>query len=212
MNDLDDHDGAGSAPAVRGRGSGRAGGARRQLRPTDVKRLNRAWRRDTHNRLAMIVESVTGPFNVGSILRTAAAFGVERMWLAGNTTPPTNPKVQKTALGTDRFVAWEEGVSPGEAVRAAREDGFRVVAVELTGDARPLHEADLTGDVCLAVGSEDHGCSPALLDAADAVCYIPQTGRVGSLNVAIAAAIALAEVRRREWASLPAGTIPSGPA
>jgi rRNA methylases len=197
MNDLSDD--AGRPPA---RGRGPAG--RRQLRATDVKRLNRAWRRATGSRLAMIVESVTGPFNVGSIFRTAAAFGVERIWLAGNTTPPSNPKAQKTALGTDRYVAWEEGVSPGAAVRAARQDGFRVVAVELTGDARPLHEADLAGDVCLAVGSEDHGCSPALLEAADAVCYIPQTGRVGSLNVAVAAAIALAEARRREWASLPA--------
>jgi tRNA (guanosine-2'-O-)-methyltransferase len=54
--------------------------------------------------------------------------------------------------------------------------------------------------VCLAVGGEDHGCSPALLAAVDAVAYIPQIGRVGSLNVAVAAAVALAEARRREWA------------
>ena len=64
----------------------------------------------------------------------------------------------------------------------------------------PLHEAPLTGDICLALGNEDHGCSAALLAAADAVAYIPQTGRVGSLNVATAAAIGLAEVLRREWA------------
>ncbi len=190
-------------------GGGRRGGPRRQLRPTDVKRLNRAWRRETHGRLALIVESVTGPFNVGSIFRTAAAFGVDRIWLAGNSVGPGNAKVQKTALGCDRFVAWEEGVAPREAVRQAREDGYRVVAVELTGDAVPLHEAELEGDVCLAVGGEDHGCSPALLEAVDAVCYIPQTGRVGSLNVAVAAAIALAEVRRREWAARP-GVVPGG--
>ncbi|GIH95894.1 TrmH family RNA methyltransferase [Planobispora siamensis] len=175
---------------------------RRQLRPTDVKRLNRTWRRSTEGRLALIVESVTGPFNIGSIFRTAAAFGVERVRLAGNATPPTNPKAQKTALGTDRLVSWEEPVPVVEAVRASRAEGFRVVAVELTGDAVPLHAADLTGDVCLVVGSEDHGCSPALLEAADAVCYIPQVGRVGSFNVAVAAAIAVAEVRRQEWAGL----------
>ena len=192
-----------------GRRAARPGGPRRQLRPTDVKRLNRAWRRETHGRLALIVESVTGPFNVGSIFRTAAAFGEDRIWLAGNTVGPANPKVQKTALGCDRFVRYEEGVTPRDAVRAAREDGYRVVAVELTGDAVPLHEADLAGDVCLVVGGEDHGCSPALLEAVDAVCYIPQTGRVGSLNVAVAAAIALAEVRRREWAARP-GVVPGG--
>lgn len=174
---------------------------RRQLRQTDVKRLNRAWRHSTHNRLAMIVESVTSPFNVGSIFRTAAAFGVERIWLAGNAAPPTTPKAQKTALGTDRLVPWQDPVPGAEAVRAAKDDGFTVIAVELTGDAVPLHEAPLDGDVCLVVGSEDHGCSPALLQAVDSVCYIPQVGRVGSINVAIAAAIALAEARRREWAA-----------
>ncbi|WP_433356678.1 TrmH family RNA methyltransferase [Microtetraspora malaysiensis] len=174
---------------------------RRQLRPTDVKRLNRTWRRATGSRLALILESVTGPFNVGSVFRTAAAFGVETIWLAGNATPPTNPKAQKTALGTDRLVEWHEPVPAVDAVRAAKEAGYRVVAVELTGDAAPLHEASLGGDVCLVVGSEDHGCSPALLEAADAVAYIPQVGRVGSLNVSVAAAIALAEARRQEWAA-----------
>jgi tRNA (guanosine-2'-O-)-methyltransferase len=177
-------------------------GPRRQLRATDVKRLNRSWRRRTEGRLALILDSVTGPFNVGSVFRTAAAFGVETIWLAGNATPPTNPKAQKTALGTDRLVEWHEPVPAPQAVQAARKEGFRVLAVELTGDAVPLPAARLDGDVCLVVGSEDHGCSPALLEAADGVLYIPQVGRVGSLNVAVAAAIVLAEARRQEWESM----------
>ena len=57
---------------------------RRQLRPTDVKRLNRTWRRRTEDRIGLLVESVTQPFNIGSIMRTAAAFGVEHLWLAGS--------------------------------------------------------------------------------------------------------------------------------
>lgn len=174
--------------------------SRRQLRPTDVKRLNRTWRRRTEDRVGLLVESVTQPFNIGSIMRSAAAFGVDHLWLAGNATPPTHPNARKTALGTDRLVAWDPAVPVADAVKAVRAGGFRIVAVELTGDAVPLHEAPLDGDVCLAVGGEDHGCSPALLAAADAVAYIPQVGRVGSLNVAVATAIALAEARRREWA------------
>jgi tRNA (guanosine-2'-O-)-methyltransferase len=176
---------------------------RRQLRPTDVKRLNRTWRRSTENRLAMIVESVTGPFNIGSVFRSAAAFGVAQIWLAGNATPPTNPKAGKTALGTDRLVSWKDGLTAVEAVTEAKADGYAVLAIELTADAVPLHRADLDRDVCLVVGSEDHGCSPALLEAADGVCYIPQVGRVGSFNVAVAAAIALAEARRQEWSKQP---------
>src|SRR5262252_6270357 len=169
-------------------------GAPRQLRATDVKRLNREWRRRTEGRLALLLDSVSQPFNVGSIVRTAAAFGAECVWLCGNTPP-----LGRTALGTDRFLQSFREPSPAAAAKAAAEAGFRVVAVELASSAVPLAEAPLVGDVCLAIGNEDHGCSPALLAAVSAVAYIPQTGRVGSLNVAVAAAIAMAETRRREW-------------
>jgi tRNA (guanosine-2'-O-)-methyltransferase len=172
---------------------------RRPLDPTGIKRLNRTWRRAAGNRVGLLLDSVTQPFNVGSIIRSAAAFGAERLWLAGNTADPAHPSARKTGLGTGRLLSWEQQDSAAAAVKAAADAGFRVVAVELTADAVPLHEADLDGDICLAIGNEDHGCSPALLAAVDGVTYIPQPGRVGSLNVAVAAAIALAEIRRREW-------------
>ncbi|MGH3321621.1 MAG: TrmH family RNA methyltransferase [Streptosporangiaceae bacterium] len=171
----------------------------RQLRTTDVKRLNRTWRRRTHARLGLLVDSVTSPFNLGSVVRSAATFRVERVWLAGNTGEPSHPSARKVSLGTERTLRFERVHRPADAAAAARVEGFRVVAVELTGDADPLHLAPLDGDVCLAVGNEDHGCSPALLAAVDAAVYIPQVGRVGSLNVAVAAAVAFAETRRREW-------------
>jgi tRNA (guanosine-2'-O-)-methyltransferase len=176
-------------------------GPPRQLRPTDVKRLNRSWRRATHARLALLLDSVTQPFNVGAMVRSAAVFGVERVWLCGNSALPDHPSAGKTALGTDRLLTWEREPSPVAAAKAASAAGLCVVAIELADGAIPLHEAPLAGDVCLAFGNEDHGCSPALLAVADAVGYIPQVGRVGSLNVAAAAAIALAEARRREWSA-----------
>jgi len=182
-------------------GTVRGEGTPRQLRPTDVKRLNREWRRRTEGRLALLLDSVSQPFNVGSIVRSAAALGVESVWLCGNTPDLDLPAVGKTALGTDRFLASYREPSPAAAAKAAAEDGFRVVAVELASGAAPLFDAPLGGDVCLAIGNEDHGCSPALLAAVSSAAYIPQVGRVGSLNVAVAAAIALAEARRREWTS-----------
>ena len=174
-------------------------GPPRQLRPTDVKRLNRDWKRRTGGRLALILDSVAQPFNVGSIVRTAAAFGAEKLWLCGNTPDLSLPSVGKTALGTDRFLQAVREPSPAAAAKAAREEGFTVVAVELATGALPLGDAPLDGDICLAIGNEDHGCSPALLAAVGSVAYIPQPSRVGSLNVAVAAGIAMAEVRRREW-------------
>ncbi len=164
-----------------------------------MKRLNREWRRRTEGRLALLLDSVSQPFNVGSIVRTAAAFGVESMWLCGNTPDLDLPAVGKTALGTDRFLSAVRSPSPVIAAKEAAADGYRVVAVELASGAVPLFDAPLDGDVCLAIGNEDHGCSPALLSAVHSVAYIPQVGGVGSLNVGVAAAIALAEARRREW-------------
>jgi tRNA (guanosine-2'-O-)-methyltransferase len=136
---------------------------------------------------------------VGSIVRSAAAFGAEQLWLCGNTAPFGHPGVAKTALGTQRLIRATQEPDPVAAAKAAAAQGLRVVALELAAGAVPLHEAPLDGDVCLAVGNEDHGCTAALLAVADAVTYIPQPGRVGSLNVAVAAAVAMAEVRRRNW-------------
>jgi len=171
----------------------------RQLGPTEIKRLNRSWRQRTEARIGLLLDSVGQPFNLGSIIRTAAAFGVERIWLCGDTASPDHPQARRTALGTGRLVTLEHEPGAAAAAAAARSEGMRVIAVELAQDATPLHEAPLDGDVCLALGHEDRGCSAALLAEADAVVYIPQLGRVGSLNVAAAAAIALAEARRREW-------------
>ena len=174
-------------------------GAPRQLRPTEVKRLNREWRRASGTRLALLLDSVAQPFNVGSIIRTAAAFSAEHVWLCGSTAPLRHPGVAKTALGTQRLVEATLEPNPVAAAKAASAAGLRVVAVELATGAVPLPAAPLDGDVCLALGNEDHGCTAALLAVADAVTYIPQSGRVGSLNVAVAAAVAMAEARRRAW-------------
>jgi tRNA (guanosine-2'-O-)-methyltransferase len=104
-------------------------------------------------------------------------------------------------MGTDRFVEVVDGVTAADAIGAAREEGFHVVGVELASGARPLHELPLAAATCLVMGNEDHGVSSAALAACDSLAYLPLVGKVGSLNVATAAAIALYEVRRREWAA-----------
>lgn len=171
----------------------------RQLDGTGLKRLHRAWRDRTSGRLALILDGLGTPANVGAIVRTAAAYRVERLWLAGATPLPSAPGVAKTALGTDRYVPWEAVATGADAVAAAHDDGFDVVGLELCDDAVPLHELHLPDAVCLTVGHEDHGLARATLEACDHVAFLPLLGRVGSLNVATAAALAIYEVRRRSW-------------
>jgi tRNA (guanosine-2'-O-)-methyltransferase len=175
----------------------------RQLGPTDLKRLHREWNRRTEGRVALLLDSVESPFNIGGIVRTAAAFRVEHLYLAGSTLSPAHAKAGKTAMGTERYLTWSTYERGPEAADAARADGFRVVGLELAVGAVPLHQLDPGGDVCIAVGHEDHGLAPATLAACDLVGFIPQLGRVGSLNVSTATAIAVYEFRRRDWTEPP---------
>ena len=169
-----------------------------QLDSTGLKRLHREWRRRGHPPLALMLDRVQSPFNIGAIVRTASAERVERLYLI-ETASPDAPKAAKTAMGTERYLAWTAFDDPASAVAAARRDGYRLVAVELASGATPLHELDLTGPVALTLGNERHGLSASVLESCEDRGFIPQLGRVGSLNVAAAAAIAVYEARRQQW-------------
>src|SRR5581483_2024779 len=92
-----------------------------------------------------------------------------------------------------------DDIAVADAVTAARADGLQIVGIELAQGAVPVFDAPLARDVCIVVGHEDHGLSAGALAACDLVAYLTLVGKVGSLNVATATGIALAEIRRREW-------------
>ena len=144
----------------------------RNLGGTELKRLHRDWRRSTEGKLGLLLDGVQNPFNVGAILRTAAAFSVDHLWLVGAPSP-SDAKVQKTALGSQRFCTWTDHETSAEAVAAARAAGYRIVGIELAETARPLHEVDLSSPVCLAIGHEDRGLSKELLGSCDALGLHP---------------------------------------
>lgn len=172
----------------------------KNLDSTGLKRLHREWRRRTEGDVALLLDSVQTPFNVGSILRTAAAYRVSHIWLAGATASPTHTKTNRTALGTGRYLTWTVCETAAEALVEIKEAGYFLLGIELADHAVPLHKVSMADQVCLALGHEDRGLSAPVLQACDAVAFIPQLGRVGSLNVATAAGIALYETNRRTWA------------
>jgi tRNA (guanosine-2'-O-)-methyltransferase len=173
--------------------------APRNLSSTEAKRLHREWRRRTGRPVGLLLDNVQTPYNVGAILRTAASFRVEHLWLAGASATPAHDKTRKTSLGTERLVPWSIVSSVADGAAAAHEAGMQVVGVELAEGAEALGEATFADGVCLVLGHEDHGLSKAALAACDRFVYVPTPGKVGSLNVATAAAIALFEIRRQEW-------------
>jgi tRNA (guanosine-2'-O-)-methyltransferase len=174
----------------------------RQLHGTAVKRLNRTWRRKLSARLALVLDGVASPFNVGAIVRTAATLGAEDLYLSGRTAAPSLPSAQRLAMGTDRYlevVALDDATA---AIAHARASGYFVVALEIADNATPIFDFPLARDTCVVVCNEDHGLTTAQLDSCDAAVYLPQFGKVGSLNVATAAAMACYEVRRQQLAAV----------
>jgi tRNA G18 (ribose-2'-O)-methylase SpoU len=132
---------------------------------------------------------------VGSFFRTCDALGVERIYLTGYTGHPPRKEITKTAIGAEKFVPWEQGDEPEIIVRMLKAEGWQIVALELAPSAVPLDSFVSSERVCLLLGHELTGVPEPLLVQADAVVQIPMLGRKESLNVAVAAGIALYHLR-----------------
>ncbi len=183
----------------------------RQLDATGMKRLHRSWRSQPIGPLRVIMEAISGPYNLGSVIRTAAAYRVDHLYLAASQLTPKNNKVQKTALGTDRYLPWTSSATIEESAALARTAGARLIGVELTDESQPIHLADLSGSVAMVMGHEDRGLSKTALGLCDEVVYFPQLGKVGSLNLATATSMAIWEVRRQGWTADPDGPASTDP-
>jgi RNA methyltransferase, TrmH family len=130
---------------------------------------------------AVYLEDIRSPFNVGSIFRTAEAFGAERVLLSPATPLPSHPRAQRTSLGASRAVPWE--VAAISSLEGKRD----VFALELGGT--PLGEFRFPSRGVVLIGSEELGLSPealALADRGRGRVSIPLAGAKRSLNVSVA--------------------------
>lgn len=141
----------------------------------------------------ILLDDVRSRHNVGSMFRTADAFGVAGMLLCGFTPLPPHREIEKTALGATLSVPWEHVPSALEAVRRLQDEGYRVLAVEQTLGAIPLQEAagPEAGPLALVFGNELSGVSDAVIEACDGCVVIPQQGTKHSLNVSVCAGVVL---------------------
>jgi len=144
-------------------------------------------------RLLLALEGVGNPDNVGGLFRVAAAFGVDGLLLDPATGDPFYRKAVRTSMGAVLTLPFER-MSPWPAVlNSWKARGFRVVALTPRADARPL--ADVAREprvpMIVLVGSEGPGLSAAAMRTADVLVRIPTAAEVDSLNVTVAAGIAL---------------------
>lgn len=161
------------------------------LHGTPLKRFLRDYRRahPPSHTVAALLQSVEYPANVGSIFRLADGAGMSELILTGITPRPPHPTLDKVARHKTRRVAWRYEEDPVAAVRQVREEGYHVVAVELTAGAVPYFEYAYPERSCLVVGHEDHGVTRATLGACDGAVFLPMYGKGQSLNVHVALSI-----------------------
>lgn len=162
------------------------------------------------NTLILVADNVRSLYNVGSLFRTADAAGVSEIILVGISPHPALPNdprpahvairaaagIAKTALGAEKTLPWRYFENLETAITALKNEGLAVYALEQHESAVNLFEFKPQFPAALIVGHERNGVGS--LDQAEAILQIPQFGQKESLNVAVAAGIALYYLRTIE--------------
>ncbi|MGK9476646.1 TrmH family RNA methyltransferase [Melioribacter sp. OK-6-Me] len=146
--------------------------------------------------LRVVIENVHDPHNVSAIFRTCDAVGVPKVTLI--YTVEEFPKISKvTSASANKWIETEKFKSVAEGIDSLHKEGFKVFASNLDKNARNLYDLDLTGKVALVFANEHRGISEEMKKYADGQFYIPMYGMIQSLNVSVAAAVALYEAQRQ---------------
>lgn len=146
--------------------------------------------------LLIALDGVTDPGNLGALLRTAECAGVTGVVLPRHRAVHVTPTVTKTAAGAIEFLPMTLVGGLPTAIRQMQENGVWVVGMDEGGDSR-LDELDLTQPTCLVLGAEGTGLSRLVRDRCDVVAAIALRGRLNSLNVSAAGAVACFEAARQ---------------
>lgn len=167
----------------------------------DIIAACRAWAPGTPLReppLLVALDSVQDPHNLGAIIRSAHVLGAQGIIIPRDRAAQVTPVVTKASAGATEHIAIAQVTNLVRALGELKDAGLWNVAVAASPDARPLHELDASLPLCLVMGAEGTGIRRLVTQACDMHVQIPMIGKgVGSLNVSVAAAIALYETARQ---------------
>lgn len=137
----------------------------------------------------LMLSSLRDPGNLGTVIRTAAAFGIDGLILSSDCADIYNPKTVRAAMGTlfRMSVAYASDIV--DTVSVLGEAGYSVCAAVLDPDSESLDTMRVTDKTVFVIGNEGHGIDPAIISAAHKKVYIPMAEGVESLNASAAAAV-----------------------
>ncbi|OGH68890.1 MAG: hypothetical protein A2754_00770 [Candidatus Magasanikbacteria bacterium RIFCSPHIGHO2_01_FULL_47_8] len=139
----------------------------------------------------LILPNIRSGHNVGAMFRTADGAGINKIYLTGYTPTPPHVQIDKVSLGAEKWVPWEYTKQTASVLKKLKAAGFYIVALEQTEKSVNIYEWTPKFPLALVVGNEKTGVTRSILKYCDESIHIPMRGRKNSLNVSIAAGIAM---------------------
>ncbi len=152
--------------------------------------------REAREPFLLILDRVTDVRNFGAIARTAECAGVDAIVIGEKGNAPITSDAMKTSAGALNYLPVVREKELKKTLKYLRENGVRMIACTEKAE-KDLYDLEIAGPVALIMGSEEDGISDELLREADDLAKIPLKGKIRSLNVSVAAGIAVYEVLRR---------------
>lgn len=146
--------------------------------------------------LGLALETVQDPGNIGAIVRSAVAVGIDGILVSSDSVDLTNPKIIRATAGQWFRCAMQTSTHLAADIRQLQEQGIKVIAT-LAHAEKTYWDYDFTQPTLILLGNEGNGLSAELIELADEAVAIPQSDRVESLNVAVCASLLLYEAKRQ---------------
>ena len=147
--------------------------------------------------LLVMLDGVEDPHNLGAVLRTCDAAGVDGVLLGKHRSVSLNATVAKVSVGAIETVKVAEVTNLNQAIKQLKEKGFWICGSEM--NAMDYRKADFTIPLVLVVGSEGFGISSLVKKNCDFVVSVPMQGKINSLNVSVATGVLLYEVLKQRF-------------
>lgn len=145
--------------------------------------------------LIVVLDGIVDPHNLGSIIRVCECGGVDGLIISERRSALVTDTVMRISEGGANHVKIAKVVNINNTLKTLQENNFWVTGAELGGE--DLYKADLTGNLCLVIGSEGDGIKKLTKEICDRIVTIPMHGKVNSLNASVACGIVLFEALRQ---------------
>ena len=150
----------------------------------------------TPNPFLILLDNIVDPHNLGAVIRSALAVGVDGIIIPKDRAAGPTPAVSKASAGMLEHARLTRVTNIAATVKRLKENGLWLFGLDQAA-GQSLYSADLSGAIALVIGGEEKGIRPLIKKSCDGLLSIPQSGQVDSLNASVAAAVAMYEVYRQ---------------